>query len=168
MPSKLKNLFESRKSLNENVNPTGTLDAFLFEDFYIDTWYNKPFYGKVDTKGNAVIPREQRLKFATFATDPKQIQALDFVADLFKLVKREYETNYKQGNLSKRSKFFKPTLSPTAGFTTSRSLYLEKLKSIYSSFLDSIVSNGLADKINDYHTFLEELKLFLFQKEYYF
>lgn len=168
MPNKFKNLFESRKALNENINPTENLDEYLFEEFYVDTWYNKPFYGKVDTKGNAVIPREQRLKFATFATDPKQVQALDFVADLFKDVKKEYETNYKRGNLSKRSRFFKEALSPTDGFTTSRSLYLQKLKSIYSLFLDHIINNGLINKINNYSVFLEELKLFIYNNSYYY
>jgi len=168
MQNKFKNLFNARKTLNENSNPTGKLDDYLFEEYYVDTWYNKPFYGKVDTKGNAVIPREQKLKFATFATDPKQIQAFDFVAELFKDVKREYERNYKQGNLSKRSQFFKETLSPVAGFTTSRPLYLEKLKSIYSLFLDYIVNDGYLNKINNYEIFLEELKIFLFEKDFYF
>lgn len=168
MPDKYKLIFQERKSLMDKVNPDGDFDRYFSNDFYLDTWYDNPFYGKVDTKGYAVIPKEQKLKFATFSTDPRQVQAIDFVSDLFKNVKREYELNYKKGNLNKKSQFFRENLSALSGFSTSRPLYLEKLKDLYSKFLDEIISNNLLDKINDYDLFLTELKLFLARKNLYF
>lgn len=168
MPDKYKKIFETRKGLIEKINPDGDFNKYLSKDYYIDVWYENPFYGKVDTRGYAVIPKEQKLRFASFSTDPKQIQAIDFVAELFKNIKREYESNYKRGNINKKSAFLKDSLSATSGFVTSRSLYLEKLKVIYAKFLDELVNNNLIDKINNYESFLIELKLFLKSKSLYF
>jgi hypothetical protein len=167
MPNIFKKIFNSRKQLNEEVNPTGNLDNYFFEDFYINSWYNKPFYGKVDTRGFPVIPREQKLRFASVGSDTKQVQALDFVAELFKDVKKEYEGNYKAGNINKRSDTLKGTLQATRGFVTSRPLYLQAAKNIYSTFLDYIIGNNSYQKINDYDTFINELKLFLYSKDLY-
>ena len=168
MPNKYKKIFEDRKNLSENFNPTTSLDNFLFEDFYVDTWYNKPFFGKVDTKGYPVIVNERRIKFASLASDQTQIQALDFVADLFKEFRRDYQTNYDLKNLNSKSQIFKRSLAPVAGFTTSRPLYLEKVKNIYSLFLDYIIENNFLNIINDYHSFIVELKKFIYDKDLYF
>lgn len=167
MPNNFKTIFNSRKQLNENINPTGELDKYYFEEFYINSWYNKPFYGKIDTKGFAVIPREQKLRFASVASDTKQVQALDFVAELFKDVKKEYELNYKAGNINKKSDIFKNTLQPTRGFVTSRPLYLEAANKVYSQFLDYIIGNNSYEKINDYYMFLDEFKMFLNSQNLY-
>lgn len=168
MPDKFKKIFEARNNLMDNVNPDGDFDRYFTEEFYIDTWYDNPFYGRVDTRGYPIIPKEQKLRFASFASDPKQVQVIDFVAELFKNIKREYEINYKRGNINKKSLFFKENLSATAGFSNSRPLYLEKIKSVYSKFLDQIINGGYANKINSYNIFLEELKIFIQKNNFYF
>lgn len=168
MPDKYKKIFEERNNINENFNPTNNLDKFLFEEFYVDTWYNKPFFGRVDTSGYAVIPREKRLKFVSSAKDLVQVQALDFVAQLFKEFRQDYEANYRTNNLSKKSEFFKESLPPLAGFTTSRPVYLDKIKNLYSIFLDHIIENNFLDLINDYESFIQELKKFIYDKDLYF
>ena len=166
MTSNYKNIFDKRKQLKE-VNPIVELDSFNFEKFYIDSWYNKPFYGKVDTSGFPIILREQRIKFATVGTDLFQVQAVDFVADLFKNAKKEYESFYRSGFLNKKSTFFKERLSAVKGFTTSRETYLIKLKSIYADLISNIQENQNTNKISDYHTFLETVKNFIFEKDLY-
>lgn len=168
MPDKFKNLFKSREDLNENINPTEELDEYFYENFYLNSWYNVPFFGRVDTRGNLVIPKENKLRFSSFGTDSLQTQALDFVAELFKTAKRDYSKNYISGNLNKKSAYLKENLEAVRGFYTSRTIYSEKLKEIYSQFLDYIIADNKYQKINDYYTFIEELKIFLYSRDQYF
>lgn len=168
MPDKFRKLFKSREELNENINPSEELDKNFYENFYLNSWYNVPYFGKVDTKGNLVIPKEKKLRFSSFGTDSLQTQALDFVAELFKMAKRDYSKNYISGNLNKNSTYLKENLEAKRGFYTSRSIYAEKLKSIYSQFLDYIIVDNKYQKINDYRTFIEELKIFLYSRDQYF
>ena len=48
----------------------------------IDLWYEKPFYGRVDTNNIPVYPIESKLKAIDSATG--NVFVLDFVADAFK------------------------------------------------------------------------------------
>ena len=158
MPGFYKKIFKERKILNEDINPPNALDDFLFENFYMDSWYNKPFFGKIDVKGFPIIPKEERLFFTSFGKDSSQSQALDFVASLFKEVRLEYDANYRSGNLNKRSDFFKNSLKAVNGFKTSRPIYLEYAKLIYSKFLDYLINNNFYQKVNNYAFFIEEMK----------
>lgn len=168
MPNKFIKIYKDRIDLNENVNPALNLDNKFYEDFFINSWYNKPFYGRVDTRGFSVIPKEQKLKFSSIGTDTVQSQALDFVAELFRDLKNEYERNYKNGNINKKSLFFEEKLQAKNAFTTSRPIYLQKLKSLYSQYLDYIINNSLIDKINDFQVFVDEFKRFILKKQTYF
>lgn len=168
MPNKFIKIYKDRKDLNENINPTLNLDEKFYEDYFIDLWYNKPFYGRIDTKGFSVIPREQKLKFSSVGTDTIQSQALDFVAELFRDLKNEYERNYKNGNINRKSPFFEEKLQARNAFTTSRPIYLQKLKSLYSQYLDYIINNSLIDKINEFQVFVDEFKKFVTNQQTYF
>jgi hypothetical protein len=168
MPNKFIKIYKDRKDLNENINPTLNLDEKFYEDYFIDIWYNKPFYGRIDTKGFSVIPREQKLKFSSVGTDIIQSQALDFVAELFRDLKSEYERNYKNGNINRKSPFFEEKLQARNAFTTSRPIYLQKLKSLYSQYLDYIINNSLINKINEFQVFVDEFKKFITNQQTYF
>ena len=121
----------------------------------------------MDTRGFPIILREQRIKFATTGTDLVQVQAVDFVADLFKELKKEYESFYRSGFLNRRSTFFKEKLSAVKGFSTSRETYLLKLKSIYADLITYIQNNQTSNKINDYYSFIATVKNFIFEKDLY-
>ena len=168
MTNKFKKIYKDRQDINQNINPTTNLDDKFFEDYFIDVWYNKPFYGRVDTRGYSVIPKEQKLKFSSSGTDSVQSQALDFAAELFRGLKSEYEANYKIGNINRKSSFFEEKLQARGSFSSSRPVYLQKLKLLYSQYLDYIINNNLIDKINDLFVFIEEFKIFLKERKTYF
>lgn len=168
MPNKFIKIYKDRKELNESINPPSSFDDKFYEDYFINSWYNKPFYGRVDTRGYSVIPKEQKLKFSSVGTDTIQSQALDFAADLFRDLKSDYEKNYKIGNINRKSSFFEEKLQAKVSFNSSRPLYLQKLKTLYSQYLDYIINNNLLHKINDFYVFVEELKRFLISNKKYF
>ena len=168
MPNKFIKIYKDRQELNKDINPASNLDDKFYEDYFINIWYNNPFYGRVDTRGYSVIPKEQKLKFASTGTDTIQSQALDFAAELFRDLKYDYERNYKSGNINRKSSFFEEKLQARGAFVTSRPVYLQKLKSLYSEYLDYIINNNLIDKINEFHVFIDEFKRFLIDKKTYF
>jgi len=53
-------------------------------DKLYDLWYSRPYYGKINTKGITVYPKE---KFLTAIDDKGQFKALNFVSDAFRDLK---------------------------------------------------------------------------------
>lgn len=65
----------------------------------IDSIYNLPFYGKVDIKGNIIIPKIQKLTYCSDISEDNVNYAIDFVADAFLEFKFRYEADYKNSLL---------------------------------------------------------------------
>ena len=122
----------------------------LYTKYYIDTWNVSPFYGKVDTLGIPVVPKVSQLKHCTFGTDPEQFLVLRPVLDFFFPLRQEYEKYYALNAFNKNSKFYKNKLIPKRAFINSNLEFLDKIKKIYSNFIDYLLSLNKVNSIRNY------------------
>jgi len=165
----IKEKFNKRKeydSLNNNFSFPEL--PSLYTNYYLDSWYVSPFYGKVDTLGIPVIPNLSSILYCTFTTDKKPIQALEPFKNFFFPFREQYEEKYAIGSFTKSSKFFKKTIPPVKGFINNNTEYEEKIKNIYSLFVQYLISNNLFNKIKNYDEFSNELLVYIKSSGTYF
>lgn len=160
MPS-IKAIFEDRKSFDK-LNKKFELPVHnsLYTKYYIDTWNIIPFYGKVDTAGIPVIPKQDLLRFCSYGTDTTQIKVLQPVTEYFFSLRFQYEKYYKLGNINKNSPYFKSILAPTAGYLDSNNDYFDILQTIYRNFIDYLTQNKIINSVRTYSDFIEQLLIY--------
>lgn len=116
-----------------------------YPGMFIDLWYNKPLYGKVDRDFNIIGAPATNLKIVNDGRDREDVYALDFVADAFNamgLHLQQLELNRK----IKTGSFFYP-LKAFRGWQGVNEFYRAHIQSLYDNFLSSYVM-GNNEKIN--------------------
>ena len=134
-------------------------------DFYyqqdnsqFDLWYDKPYYGKVDTEGRVVYPKESFLSVVSKDNDDNQVLCLLFVANAFRKLRLHYETLYFDGFLDTNSSFFTNQLQPLRGWKSPTTLYSENQQFLYESFLEDQLSRlAESPSIKNFDDFVEVL-----------
>ena len=138
-----------------------TLSGRLRENF-IDLWYSKPLYGKVDTDFNFVGTPSTNLKMVNGGRGAEDVYALDFVADAFNamslyLQQLDFKKKIRKGS------FFYP-LKAHRGWEGVNSLYGTHLQGLYTHFLNSyaLANNGKINReINNFDDYLPKFKDYL-------
>lgn len=158
----IKEIFEKRKDYDES-NPDFQLPDLpsLYTKYYIDTWNVIPFYGKVDTFGIPVIPRDNLVRYCTYGTDKKQYQSLQPTAQFFFSLRQEYEKYFQFGNINKNSPFLKKDLTPFAGFTNPSVDYFDRLQIVYNNFINNLLVNNKLNSVKNYNDFINELLIYI-------
>ena len=129
-------------SVKDNYESKKLYDYYYEEDLsQFDTWYDSPLYGKVDTLGRLVYPKESFLTTVSKFDDEKQTLCLEFVANAFRKMRMHYNILYLDGYIEINSDFFKNTLQPLRAWKSPTSLYEDDQQLLYEEFLDDILSN---------------------------
>lgn len=160
--------FKKRKEYDDaNFNFIPPNLPSYYTGYYIDTWSVSPFYGKVDTKGVPVIPRESAIRFCTYGTDKQQVSALQPVLEFFFPMREEYKKFYALGSFNANSLYYKNDIPPIRGHINSNIDYPEKIKNLYENFVDYLLEFKKFNKIKNYDDFLNELLIYIKYKNTY-
>ena len=124
-----------------------------------DAWYVSPFYGKVDSAGYSIFPREE---FLTQADSSNLVMGLEFV-------ERAYSNFYQTYLLSLSAKYgiknFNSNLvniEPQGGFQSVHPLYHKHQEDLYSLFLAYVSADPqISTKICTLKNFLNYYFIFL-------
>jgi len=131
-----------------------------FEKSLIDFWYQKPFFGKVDTGGNAIFISETNLKQLRVEGDDT-IFAVDFVADAFNDLQMHFTEAAFQRKIMKEGSSY-ASLNPQIAWAPVNTIYHNYLTAIYKSFVKNyITSRGVERRIGNFGDFVHMFTLFL-------
>lgn len=169
MMGDIKDIFDKQIEY-ENLNTSFIYPQLpsLYTKYYIDTWNVIPFYGKVDTLGVPVIPKQNLLRYCTYGNDAESYSTLQPVLDFFFPLRKQYESYYKAGAFTKNSKYFLDSLPPKSAYIDSNIDYFNSINSLYINFVDNIVSNNKINYINDFDIFVNELIIYVKSNNKYF
>ena len=112
------------------------------EGEYIDLWYSKPLYGKVDTNFNLVHLSSQNLKPVQQGRRRQQdVFALNFVADAFNAM-RIYLQELSLSKKIRSNSFFNPLVAHK-GWKSVNKMYQDNLTASYNMFVNTyLAANG--------------------------
>ena len=126
----------------------------------IDVWYDKPFYGRIDTEGDTVFASEAPLKQLR-TIDGKTYMVMNYVAEAFEGL-REYFKEAAYGNKISKEDGPYLTLAPKRGWQSPHSAYHQWASFIFTGFTDKFLQNSLkAQRLVDWKSFVQ-----LFVNEY--
>lgn len=129
--------------------------ALKNEPRYLDLWYTKPLYGKVDPNFRIVTPFKDNMKVLIDGAAEGTSSALNFVADAFNAMNIYLEELALRKKIQAGS-FFYP-LKVENGWRHVSGMYGPHTKRIYNSFVSSyLLANGekLNRQITSFHDFL--------------
>jgi len=129
-------------SVKDNYESKKLYDYYYEEDLsQFDTWYDSPLYGKVDTLGRVVYPKESFLTTVSKFEDEEQTLCLEFVANAFRKMRMHYNILYLDGYIETNSEFFKDTFQPLRAWESPTKLYEDEQQFLYEAFLTDILEN---------------------------
>ena len=152
--------------IRANYKSKELYDLFYQQDnSQFDLWYDIPYYGKVDTEGRVVYPKESFLSVASKDNDDNQVLCLSFVASAFRKMRLHYETLYFDGVLDTNSSFFASQLPPLRGWTSPTILYSDNQQFLYESlFDDQLVRLAESPTIKTFDDFVQVLLSYIKDK----
>jgi len=126
----------------------------------IDLWYEKPFYGRIDSEGDTVFSSEAPLKQLR-TSDGKTYLAMNFVADAFEDLREYFKTAaYAQKISTEDGPYL--TLAPKRGWQSAHQAYHKWAGFTFKGFTDKWLANSLRQqKIVDWDSFIKQLMEFL-------
>ena len=164
----IKDKFEKRKEydeLNSGFNyPTG---SFLYTNYYLDSWYTTPLYGKVDTLGIPIMPNLSSIKYCSYGYDKDNVQALEPLNNFFFPLREQYTQYYSIGSFNKSSKFYKKDIPPVRGFINGEVEYQSKVKDLYSNFVQHLIDSNKLNSTKNYDLFIDELLNYIYNNNLY-
>lgn len=146
--SSSKRTYESRSNYKYVV--TNAIQELGESNRYIDLWYDKPLYGKINLKGDAVY----NIQESTLQQIPtsKNLFALDFVVEAYKDMRAVLVDLIEKGQLPPEIGELNE-ISPKRAWVSSAVLFSEQLESL----LDLFVSNYLVPNENHIKEFKDIL-----------
>lgn len=176
----IKDSFNSRKNYDNEIIPMND-DLFLdlYSKYYIDSWNVIPLYGKVDSFGIPIVPKQDLVDFCSYSKDEKPIRAIQPMAFFFDSLRSQYLNYYSAGAINKNSKFFKKDLIPIKGYINPDRELTKNLKQTYLNFanyqtlnsnseLAGLWSTNTNNKIKNFDQFFQELLNYLsFTRKYF-
>tara|TARA_R100000005_G_C4996243_1_gene203088 strand:+ start:1517 stop:2830 length:1314 start_codon:yes stop_codon:yes gene_type:complete len=146
--SSSKRAFESRSNYKYVV--TNAIQELGESNRYIDLWYDKPLYGKINLKGDAVY----NIQESTLQQIPasKNLFALDFVVEAYKDMRAVLVDLIEKGQMPPEIGELNE-ISPKRAWVSSAALFSEQLESL----LDLFISNYLVRNENHIKEFKDIL-----------
>lgn len=144
-------IFNGRKEYREKAYPQRGPKA-------IDFWYEKPFYGKVDGKGDAIFLSETNLKMLS---SESSLFAADFVVDAYEdLVEYFEEARIGRKIELKDSQF--TTLEPTKSWESANDLHHQYISDLYDAFVTGfLLINRRHEKVQSFKDFMNMFMKFI-------
>tara|TARA_R100000664_G_scaffold9688_1_gene16155 strand:- start:217 stop:1509 length:1293 start_codon:yes stop_codon:yes gene_type:complete len=158
---------DNNSSIQQNYKSKQSYDFYYQQDSsQLDLWYDTPYYGRVDTEGRIVYPRETFLNVVSQQDDDNQSICLLFVANAFKKMRLHYETLYFDEILDKNSRFFTSKLQVFRGWKSPTMMYSNNQQFLYESFLEEQLE-GLTDTpaIKNFDDFVSVLLKYIENKK---
>lgn len=151
----IKEIFSKRKVFNE-ANERFSLPKgdSLYTNYYLDTWNVIPFYGKVNTRGIPIMPKNSLIRHCTYGSDKKQVTALQPLFYYFSTLREQYLDYYSLGAMNKNSKFYKKDIPPMNGYINNHIEYAAKLDLLYSDFVQFLIRINKFNSIRDEKDFI--------------
>jgi len=125
----------------------------------IDLWYDKPFYGRMDSYANAVSVKNQYIK--QFNNQSKNVFALNFVVDAFQNMVDFYNIGINVGKVKTKNSSL-VTLEAKEGWFSHDKQYESYMSDVlYKTFNSSFMAKGRDDKVSNFDDFMIMFKKFL-------
>lgn len=154
--SRAKHSYDSR--LDYKKMALDFLDAVQQKNRFIDLWYDKPLYGKIDIEGNAVynLP-ESTLK--QLNSDGEILFAIDFVAHAFEDMKRFFTDAVAKGQMGNKIGSIQG-LNPKRAWTSPLAAFNEHIAMLKNFFISEFL---MANKkhIQNIHDVIKQYRRFV-------
>ena len=155
------------------TNKMDSIDLFYYRNTYrdemftkedgslmptiIDIWYQKHLYGKINSKGDFIIPKQNLVSYLTSKNDETHF-ALNFVAKAYNEFVRAVDTEKGLANIPSTSHLYNFTV--VNGWTSIYDKYDLHMKEVYRQFVNYAYDHGSSDKIKNFDDFVREFFLF--------
>lgn len=140
---KLYELFALDNPITQNTQP-------------IDMWYEKLFYGRINSQARAVHVSEGFLRQIPGTPD---LFLVNFVADAFQDFREYMDFVKSHGGLEEKSVY--ANIQPHAAWTSVNSLYHGVMLALFEKFKGYITTNRLDGDIRDFRTFVNVFTKFV-------
>jgi hypothetical protein len=147
-------LFLNRKEYHDSA-----WDYYIKRPIPLDMWYNKPFYGRLDSYGNAISVKNQYMR--QVPNRSKNVFALNFVVDAYENMIEYYNIGINVGKVKIQNSNL-VTLEAKEGWHSQDKqydLYLSNI--VYKAFNASFMAKGFDDKVSNFEDFMGLFKKFL-------
>tara|TARA_R110002020_G_scaffold405038_3_gene615083 strand:- start:19 stop:2079 length:2061 start_codon:yes stop_codon:yes gene_type:complete len=134
-------IFSQREYYNEGIYPR-EFDAPI----PFDLWDGRPFFGKVNLKGEPIFAPTTFLKQVE-----NNVWLLDFVADAF----NDFKTEFLFLNKNNVEGTPYALLTPTRGWSSALNLYDDYMDRVYDSFIAFIETSDTINHLLDFSEFME-------------
>lgn len=156
--AEIKDKFLKRKEyLDLNNNFEYPKLPSLYTNYYLDSWEVSPFYGKVDTLGIPVMPNLNQIKYCSYAKDKDKVQIIEPFSNFYISFREQYLEYYAIGAINKGSSYFSSDIPPLKGYINGHIEYEQKIKELYSNYIQYLVTNNKLNNIKNYDNFIFEL-----------
>lgn len=165
----IKEKFIKRKEYEElNNNFEYPKSSSLYTEYYLDSWNISPFYGKVDTLGIPIMPNLTSIKYCSYGADKNKVSVLEPVNNFFFPFREQYLEYYSIGSINKNSPYYKKDIPPIKGYLNGNLEYQEKIRELYTNFVQFLIDTNKFNYIINYDLFIKELINYIKIKELYF
>lgn len=140
-------VFFHRENYQNNVFPSGSNIPTP-----IDLWYEKPNYGKINTKNNTCYISENYLKQVR-VDEQNIIFVANFVNDAFEDFRKQFKKANNFNRLEKDSQF--NNIQPTTGWQNVNTKYHSYINTLYEVFVNTFLNeNNRKEKIQNFDNFI--------------
>ncbi|MAF26063.1 hypothetical protein CL634_10900 [bacterium] len=141
-----------RKLYKEEIYPE-------FGPRFIDYWYDKAFYGRINRREEIVVPKTTALK--QIRSDSGTHMAINFVADAFDGLRRALQNGILRGVIESGASVY-TVLKPKAAWTSGDNSYLIYLGILDEIFIETFLAEGQRfQKIKSFNDYLKYYILYL-------
>lgn len=146
-----KDLFDERKKYQRWAE-----ERFKNTTKPIDLWYDHPFYGRMNNKGQIIYPSEGFLKPIS-QKHGQEMYAMNFVADMFNSLVDYWNGLQSSGKLVQESEFL--VIEPVRGWQNVHEMYHSYMNTFYLAFSQKLRQLGRRPKSIQHMT--EDVVMFL-------
>jgi hypothetical protein len=126
----------------------------------IDTWYDKPLYGKADPVQNAIVLKNNKIVSVMSSPD---VQAADFVAAAFEAFSKYMKEAKIRGILNSTTDGILSRIYPASGWVSPfRSYEQYSIKALRDNFVE-LYGNAKQGHVRDFPTFVVEMNKYIKQ-----
>ena len=151
----LQEVFENRKKYNSDVFPESLINNVAF------TWGKDRFYGKINTRGNAIVPNGIFLKPLKYTNGQQDYYAMNFVADAWRDLAERLRSLAASNVIYQDSVWAAPVIE--RAYVSPSLVYDDYMKStIFSTVTTFFLPQAPRNKkVRDFDSFLEQMGDFL-------
>ena len=151
----IKRVFENRKKYNKDVFPEDLIPNVAY------TWGKDRFYGKINTRGNSIVPGGIFMKSLKYTNQQQNYYAMNFVADAWRDFAEKLRSLAANNTIYQQSVWAAPVIEKA--YVTPSIIYDNYMKdTVFDIFTNSFLGQtSRSKKTVDFDTFLDQMGDFL-------